>query len=58
MIDKIDAGLATLRTAEDGRLDVPSKLRLLFKTRDMGDVQKMVKHLTSALTLLLTACNW
>jgi hypothetical protein len=58
LIAGIDAELAGLRNRETGQLDAAGKARLLYRTKGISDMQKMVKNLTSALTLLLTACSW
>ena len=57
LVDTIDTELASFQTSGDSQLDVASKFRLLFKTKGINNLQKMIKQLTSALTLLLTACN-
>jgi len=34
-----------------------NKLKLVFNAKGLQDVQKMIEAQTTALTLLLTACN-
>ena len=42
----------------DSALDLGSKIRLVFDSKVSKDFQKFIQRQTSALTLLLTACNW
>ncbi|KAK0723094.1 ankyrin repeat-containing domain protein [Lasiosphaeria miniovina] len=58
LVGTIDAEMAPLQSTAGGQLDVASKLRLLFKTKCMQDIQKIIEHVTGALNLLLTACNY
>ncbi|KAK3682764.1 hypothetical protein B0T22DRAFT_484787 [Podospora appendiculata] len=58
LMERIDRELFSLQRAEGNRLDVASRVTLLFKTKDMKDVQNMINLQTNALVLLLTACNW
>ncbi|KAK3332562.1 hypothetical protein B0T19DRAFT_415985 [Cercophora scortea] len=57
LMERIDRELSSLQRAEGNRLDVASKITLLFKTGGMKDVQNMIDLQTNALVLLLTACN-
>jgi len=57
LIGKIDIELSQFRTTDESRLDAMSKLRLLLKTKDFENVQRMIEQQTGALTLLLVACN-
>jgi hypothetical protein len=56
----IDDEISKIRKPKSGpalSLDAAGKIRLLFKTKEMVDAQKMMEHVTGALTLLITACN-
>lgn len=55
---KIEAMLIELREEEEGKLDVSSKVKLVFSKRNLDGLQKFITQQTAALTLLLTACNW
>lgn len=57
LISKIDAEISQSQVTAENRLDVASKFRLLLKTRDFENVQRMIEQQTGALTLLLVACN-
>jgi guanine nucleotide-binding protein G(i) subunit alpha len=58
LIGNIDTQLASIQTSRGSQLDITSKLRLLFKTKGIKDIQEIIDRQTNALTLLLTACNW
>ena len=55
---KIDMLVGELADTVDEPLDFSSIVKLVFKNKSIDDVQKMILQQTSALTLLLTACNW
>ena len=57
LIGKIDIELSQFEVTPQNQLDVASRFRLLLKTRDFEHVQGMIEQQTSALTLLLVACN-
>lgn len=57
LVGKIDEEVCQFQKTAAGDLLVASKLGLLFKTKDMEQVQRMIDQQTHALTLLLTACN-
>ena len=57
LIGKIDVEVSQFQVTAKNRLDVASKFRLLLKTRDFENVQRMIEQQTGALTLLLVACN-
>jgi hypothetical protein len=57
LIGKINAEISQFQTTSDDRLDAATKFKLLFKTKGIEDIQKMILLQTNALTLLLTACN-
>jgi len=56
LIAKIERELAQLQ-AEAGPLKAAGKLRLMFKSKEIKEVEAMIGRQTGALTLLLTACN-
>ena len=54
----IDKQVSKLQRVDaNDKLDTHARVRLLFKAKDMSDAQKMLERVTSALTLLLAACN-
>ncbi|EGU75787.1 hypothetical protein FOXB_13699 [Fusarium oxysporum f. sp. conglutinans Fo5176] len=57
LISKIDGEVSQLEKTEAGDLMMGSKISLLFKTKDMEQIQRMVDQQTHTLTLLLSACN-
>jgi len=57
LISKIDVEVSQFQMTAENRLDVASKFRLLLKTKDFENVQRMIEQQTGALTLLLVACN-
>ncbi|KAH7124414.1 hypothetical protein EDB81DRAFT_731324, partial [Dactylonectria macrodidyma] len=57
LINKIDVEVSQFQTTAENRLDVASKFRLLLKTKDFENVQRMIEQQTGAFTLLLTAAN-
>ena len=58
LIGKIDAQLSELHQTADKTLHNAGKIRLMFGSRNMDDLQKMIEQQTNVLTLLLTTCNW
>jgi len=58
VIGTIDDQLMELRSDTNGKLDYNSKVRLVLKSKNFNGLQKIIAQQTSALTLLLTACNW
>lgn len=58
LIGKIDDMLAELRQVDNGKLDFSSKVKLVFGSKNIESIQKLIERQTGALTLLLTACNW
>ena len=58
LIGKINTLLSKLYQTADETLDFSSKVKLVFGSKNIDDVQKLIEQQTSALTLLLTACNW
>ena len=57
LIAVIDREIAVLRTNEGDQLDTARRIRILFKTQDLGEAQKMIEHVTNTLGLILLACN-
>lgn len=57
LITKINSETSQFQMNSENHLDVASKFQLLLKTKDFGNVQRMIQQQTGALTLLLTACN-
>ena len=58
LIGKIDTRLSELQQTVNEKLDFSSKVKLVFGSKSMDNLQKLIEQQTSALTLLLTACNW
>ena len=58
LVTKVDMLLSELLEISDKPLEFSSKMKLIFGSRNIDDVQKLIERQTSALTLLLTACNW
>lgn len=57
LINKIDGEVSQFQMTPENRLDVASKFRLLMKSKDFENVQRMIQQQTGALTLLFTASN-
>jgi guanine nucleotide-binding protein G(i) subunit alpha len=55
---QIDSHVSELNLSASDELEFRSKMKLIRKNGTLEDLQKMVERQTSALTLLLTACNW
>jgi guanine nucleotide-binding protein G(i) subunit alpha len=63
LVGKIDTHLSEMNQGAvfpgaRNTLGVESKIKLVFKSGELEDLQKMLERQTNALTLLLTACNW
>jgi hypothetical protein len=58
LMSKINELLGKLGNTTDQPLDFISTVKLVFKGTSIENVQKMIEQQTSALLLLLTACNW
>jgi hypothetical protein len=58
LVENIDAQVSSMLRKPDGTLEVSGKLKLILSSKEMDNLQKMIERQTSALTLLLTACNW
>lgn len=55
---KVESEVSELSRNADDELDSQSKAKLMVKNGTLEELQKMVQRQTSALTLLLTVCNW
>ena len=58
LITSMDSQILKLRRNADSNLDMGSKIRVVFASKESQDFQKFIERQTSALTLLLVACNW
>ena len=58
LLTKLDGHLSELHQNPDGTLDIPSRLRLIFQSSSVEQLEKMIERQTSALALLLQAINW
>ena len=58
LVQTMDNQIADLVLDEANGLDLPSKIKVVFETKISEDFQKYIDRQTSALNLLLTACNW
>jgi guanine nucleotide-binding protein G(i) subunit alpha len=58
LADEIELHLAQLKQPPNGALKLSAKVKVVFGTKSMDQMQKMIERQTSALTLLLAACNW
>jgi guanine nucleotide-binding protein G(i) subunit alpha len=54
----MDSEVEDLQQNSGTGLDAQNKIKLVVKNGTLEELQKMVDRQTSALTLLLTACNW
>jgi len=58
LMGKFDELFFKLNQTTDEAFDFAGKVKFVFMTKELDDVQKMVERQIGALTLLLTACNW
>jgi hypothetical protein len=58
LISKVEAFLSELSDFTEKPLDLRHKFKVVFGSAGPENVQKLIERQTSALTLLLTACNW
>jgi len=58
LILKIDSLLPDLTELTESKPDFPSKMKVLFGSRNIDEAQKLIERQTSALGLLLSACSW
>ncbi|MCJ1402596.1 hypothetical protein MMC11_005816 [Xylographa trunciseda] len=57
LINSMDDQVSNLDWTTVNTLDIGSRIRVVFENKTSKDFQKYIKRQTSALTLLLTACN-
>ena len=57
LVKSMDDQLSRLRCGSDDKLDLGSRLRIVFEDKTSHDFQKYIKRQTNALNLLLVACN-
>ena len=57
LVDFLDARVSTIILKNDSTRNLRSKIRLVFQEKAGKDLQDSIQGQTSALTLLLTACN-
>jgi len=58
LINKIESFFLELDASSGKSLEVRQKFKIIFGSAGPENIQKMIERQTSALTLLLTACNW
>ena len=58
LIDKVESFFTNMAQLTEKPLDLRNKFKVAFGSSGPENVQKLIEHQTSALTLLLTACNW
>jgi guanine nucleotide-binding protein G(i) subunit alpha len=58
LVRRMDSEVEDLQQNSGTGLDAQNKIKLVIKNGALEELQKMVDRQTSALTLLLTVCNW
>jgi hypothetical protein len=58
LMNKVESFFSDLTQLTERPLDLREKFKIVFGSSGPESVQKLIEHQTSALTLLLTACNW
>jgi hypothetical protein len=58
LVRRIDTEVEDLQQNIGMGLDAQNKIKLLLKNGNLEELQKMIDRQTSALTLLVTICNW
>jgi guanine nucleotide-binding protein G(i) subunit alpha len=58
LVRRLDSEVEALQQNSGTGLDAQNKIKLVIKNGTLEELQKMVDRQTSALTLLLTVCNW
>ena len=58
LMDKVESFFTNMAQLTEKPLDLRDKFKVAFGNSGPENVQKLIEHQTSALTLLLTACNW
>lgn len=58
LINKVESFFSDLASLTGKPLDLRQKYKVAFGSAGPEGIQKLIERQTSALTLLLTACNW
>ena len=58
LVKSMEAFVKPIESNQEGTLDLESKLKVFFGNREIENFQTYIQQQTSALNLLLTACNW
>lgn len=58
LVRRMDSEVDDLQHNSDTGLDAQNKIKLVLKNGTLEELQRMVDRQTSALSLLLTVCNW
>jgi guanine nucleotide-binding protein G(i) subunit alpha len=58
LVRRMDSEVEDLQQNSGSGPDAQNKIKLIVKNGTLEELQKMVDRQTSALTLLLTVCNW
>ncbi len=58
LVRRMDSEVEDLQQNSGTGLDAHNKVKLMVRNGTLEELQKMVDRQTSALTLLLTVCNW
>ena len=58
LMQSVEEQMESLSRTQDNNLDLGSRVKIVFETKAGKDFQKFIQRQASALTLLLTACNW
>jgi guanine nucleotide-binding protein G(i) subunit alpha len=58
LVDKLEMAFRPFKKSVPGSWDVLAKLKMILGTTGLDELQKLLEQQTSALNLLLTACNW
>jgi hypothetical protein len=58
LVGKFDEFFLKLNQTTDEPFDFAGKVKFVFGSRDLDDVQRMVERQVGVMTLLLIACNW
>ena len=58
LVGAMDDQISKVNWTDRYSMDINSKIRVVFEGKASEDFQKFIPRQTSALTLLLTACNW
>ena len=58
LVTSMESLISKLHRNINNDLDIGSKIRMVLASKECQDFQEFIKNQTSALTLLLVACNW